>query len=267
MDRILQTNWIDKMIFSVVIPVYNSRDTIERSLESCINQALLPTEIIIVDDNSSDASVEVINSWIDKYKGDVNVVLETLDVNSGPSIARNRGWDLAKGEYVSFLDADDFFIPEKLKAISSVLSNNANAFLLAHDWTLVSKKKKSSLKIQNISVRALLKRNLFATPTVTVKRNISERFDISMRFTEDHDLWLRITQRYCQTYYYDDVLTVIDRPIRSEGGLSGNLWEMRKGEINMYWKYCKANRLMVLFPMFLIFSLLKHSFKLLKGRS
>jgi len=115
-------------------------------------------------------------------------------------------------------------------------------------------------------VKDLLLKNLFATPSVTVKCSISERFDESMRYTEDHDLWLRLTQKYDATYLLETVLTIIDRPVRSVGGQSANLWAMRKGEIKMYWKYCKKSIKMILFPLFLVFSLGKHLLKMIKGR-
>ena len=108
-------------------------------------------------------------------------------------------------------------------------------------------------------------KNFATTPSVIVKRKLEERFDKAMRYTEDHDLWLRITQKYGKTYFLDAILTVIDRPVRTEGGQSANLWAMRKGEIEMYRKYCKRNKSMLLFPIYTSYSLSKHILKMLKG--
>ena len=140
------------MIHSIVIPLYNNVDTIERSLESCVNQIVLPAEIIIVDDKSSDDSLKVVNKWIDRYKGDVDIVLDKLELNSGSSVARNRGWDISRGEYISFLDADDFFLVDKLKNIVSILSNNSDILLLAHNYALVHEKKQNNSKTLNLII-------------------------------------------------------------------------------------------------------------------
>ncbi len=107
-------------------------------------------------------------------------------------------------------------------------------------------------------------KNYFATPTATVKRDILERFDESMLYTEDHDFFLRIISKYNETYYIDTSMTVINRPITSLGGQSASLWEMRKGEIKMYKKYCSEHKKMIFFPLFLFFSLSKHIWKKLR---
>lgn len=251
---------------SIVIPVFNNSDSIVNALDSCTNQTFLPKEIIVVDDNSSDDSFLVVEQWKERYKGVVKITLLALGVNSGPSVARNRGWELASGDYVSFLDADDKFLANKLETIVPILRDNQDIVLLAHGYALKEHKEEYGSNLQYISSSVLLKKNLFTTPTVTLKSSVLERFDEEMRYTEDHDLWLRITQKYNKTYFIENVLTVISRPVRAVGGQSANLWGMRKGEIYMYKKYCKDNALMVLFPMFLGYSLAKHAVKLLKDQ-
>ena len=253
-----------KMTFSIVIPMFNNANVVSDTLNSCIQQTLLPLEIIVVDDASTDNTVDIVRHWRDQYTGDVEIIIEYFKINRGPSSARNRGWNVAKGEYVAFLDADDKFVSNKLETVETILRVKNDIVLLAHGYAL----KEETIdcgSLKKVSTKMLLIKNMFATPAVVVQRTIPERFDESMRYTEDHDLWLRLTSKYNKTYYVDDVLTVIDRPVRAEGGQSANLWAMRKGEIKMYKKFCKANALMVLFPLFLGYSLAKHGIKLLKG--
>jgi len=249
------------MIFSIVIPMFNASEYIVKTLESCVEQSYLPKEIIVVDDRSSDNSVAVLQEWKENYEGTVEIVLKCLEVNSGPSKARNRGWDLASGEYVAFLDADDRFLDNKLEVIHRILEDNKEIVLLGHGYSLAEQEQNTRSNLKKISTKDLLLKNLTTTPSVIVKRNIEERFDENMRYTEDHDLWLRITQKYDETYFLDTVLTIIDRPVRAEGGQSSNLWAMRKGEILMYKKFCKTNGVMILFPLFAAYSLLKHLIK------
>ncbi len=253
------------MIFSIIIPMFNASNTMVKTLESCINQTYGLKEIIIIDDCSTDDSMQVVKQWKKNYNGNIEIVLEKLEQNSGPSKARNRGWDLASSDYVIFLDADDKFLSNKLEVIDSVLMENPEIILLGHSYSLEGEEKKETSSLEKISTADLLLKNLTTTPSVIVKRDIEERFDESMRYTEDHDLWLRITKKYNKTYYLNRVLTIIDRPVRSKGGQSSNLWAMRKGEIIMYYKYCKTNRIMLLFPLFTVFSLSKHVLKMIKG--
>ena len=253
------------MYISIVIPMFNNAGTIIGSLDSCLKQTVLPKEIVVIDDVSSDNSYSLVCKWRDDYDGTVRIVVEQLSVNSGPSKARNIGWNIATRDYVAFLDADDSFTSEKLATVVPILRYNPAIVLLGHASAVKGEGKTLSGELNKVSVANILKKNLFATPAVVVKRSITERFDETMRYTEDHDLWLRVTQTYDETYYLDRVLTLIDRPVRSEGGQSANLWAMRSGEIKMYKKFCRANGLMVLFPLFLGYSLLKHLIKLLKG--
>ncbi len=252
-------------MFSVIIPMYNASDTIVRTLDSCIAQTHLPKEIIIVDDCSSDDSYDLVQKWKENYRGKIEIILKRLEVNSGPSKARNRGWNLASAEYILFLDADDKFVSKKLEVLASVLGNHKEVVLLGHGYTLEDIPAIKEGKIDKVSTRELLLKNLTTTPSVAVKREIEERFDEAMRYTEDHDLWLRITQKYDETYFSDEILTIIGRPVRSTGGQSANLWAMRKGEIRMYEKFCKTNKLIVLFPLFAAFSLSKHFLKMIKS--
>jgi len=251
-------------MFSIVIPMFNASNTIVlTTLASCLKQTQLPKEIIIVDDRSTDDSYALVKKWKENYSGDVTVILEQLDINSGPSKVRNRGWDLASGEYVAFLDADDRFLPEKLENVATVLKENPEIVLLGHGFALEDENTDKNSTLTKVSTNKILFKNLTTTPSVIVRREINERFDEQMRYTEDHDLWLRITRKYNETYFLDSTLTVIGRAVRAEGGQSANLWAMRKGEMEMYRKYCKENGLMLLYPFFLFFSLGKHFLKIL----
>lgn len=90
---------------SVIIPVYNSGKYLERCLTSIINQTLNDIEIICIDDASTDNSLEILNEFKNK---DNRITVVTFDQNSGPSAARNKGIELANGEFLSFIDSDDY---------------------------------------------------------------------------------------------------------------------------------------------------------------
>ena len=252
--------------YSIVIPLYNAEKTITAALESCIVQTLPPLEVIVVDDGSVDHSREIVKSWIEDYHGPVDIICRSLGTNRGPSAARNAGWEICRGEYLCFLDADDRFLQGKLEAIEALLSKTGELDLLAHAHRLEGDAPaEGSGVLKRIGYRDLLSRNRFATPSVTLRRSISERFDESMRYTEDHDLWLRIAMEHEKIYCFDEVLTMVGRRVNTPGGQSGRLWEMRRGEMKMYRKYCQAYGKMVQLPWWWAFSLAKHGWKLLRG--
>lgn len=94
-------------LVSVIIPCYNAQEWIAEAIDSCLRQTYPRVEIIVIDDGSTDASLEIIKSYGEK------VIWET-GLNRGGNYARNRGLVLAKGEYIQYLDADDYLLPEKI---------------------------------------------------------------------------------------------------------------------------------------------------------
>ena len=97
---------------SVIIPVYNTEKYLRKCLESVINQTLKDIEIICINDCSTDDSLKILNDIKDERLKILN-----LPQNSGVSFARNRGIDEAKGEYISFVDSDDFIAPDFLEKL------------------------------------------------------------------------------------------------------------------------------------------------------
>lgn len=104
---------------SVIIPVYNTELYLRECLDSVINQTLQEIEIICVDDGSTDRSLEILREY-EARDGRIRVLTQP-NVNAGA--ARNRGMDLARGEYLSFLDADDFFEPKMLERAYATARN------------------------------------------------------------------------------------------------------------------------------------------------
>ena len=97
------------MKVSIIIPVYNNENTIERAIRSAIKQTVTDREIIVINDGSTDRTVKKTN----KFEEDIEVYHHNR--NKGGSAARNTGIQHAEGEYIAFLDADDEWLPSKLK--------------------------------------------------------------------------------------------------------------------------------------------------------
>lgn len=103
---------------SVIIPVYNTEKYLAQAIESVLTQTVKPAEIIVVDDGSTDGSVNIALQFGDEIR-----VLK-LGENCGAPAARNYGIGQASGEYLAFLDADDLWTPDKLKNQLSYLLKN-----------------------------------------------------------------------------------------------------------------------------------------------
>lgn len=90
---------------SIIVPVYNVEKYLVRCLDSLVNQTLQDIEIVIVNDGSTDKSAQIIEEYIQKYP---NMFLYASQNNSGQAVARNRALNMCTGEYIGFLDSDDF---------------------------------------------------------------------------------------------------------------------------------------------------------------
>lgn len=103
----------EKVKVSVIIPVYNAEQYLAQCLDGVVNQTLGELEIILVNDGSTDGSQRLMRKY---QKRDARIQIVDQE-NQGPAMARNAGLRLAKGEYLAFLDADDFFAPEMLETL------------------------------------------------------------------------------------------------------------------------------------------------------
>jgi glycosyltransferase involved in cell wall biosynthesis len=113
---------------SIIIPVYNGEKTIRETLESVLQQSLTALEVIVINDGSTDGTVAVLDAFCD-----ARLRVYTF-ANAGVAISRNRGIDLAQGDYVAFLDADDLWTPDKLASHIAALEANPQA-AVAYSWT------------------------------------------------------------------------------------------------------------------------------------
>ncbi|MBO5530138.1 MAG: glycosyltransferase family 2 protein [Bacilli bacterium] len=111
----------NKKLFSIIIPIYNSANTLERCIDSIIKQDYKNLEIILVNDGSKDNSLKI----CEKYKKMDNRIILINKENGGVSSARNEGLKIAKGEYISFVDSDDYIEKNMYTLISNTFEKNA----------------------------------------------------------------------------------------------------------------------------------------------
>ncbi|MBR2409079.1 MAG: glycosyltransferase family 2 protein [Lachnospiraceae bacterium] len=111
-------------LVSVIVPAYNAEEYIASAIESVLKQTYTNWEMVIVDDGSKDATGEIIA----KYLTDSRIIYHRLDKNSGVAVAMNTAIELSHGSVLAFLDADDFWKPEKLQKHMDFMLQNGYAF-------------------------------------------------------------------------------------------------------------------------------------------
>lgn len=147
-------------LVSIIIPVYNSEQCIEATLDSAINQTYTNIEIIVIDDGSTDNSPLIISKYAKK---DARVICKKKR-NEGPSLARKKGLDIAKGKYIQFLDSDDTLAVDAIEALLERAElTNADIVVAPFFFCMQNGEKKESTKPQfdQISGAEYLKEILF----------------------------------------------------------------------------------------------------------
>ncbi len=186
-------------LVSVIIPAYNAEKIIHETIESVLNQTFTDFELIIVNDGSTDNTLEVI-SQIDDSR------LKIFSYpNGGVSASRNRGVSHAVGKYISFIDADDLWTSDKLKAQLEAIQKEPQASV-AYSWTdFIDQEGKFIDRDERVTYsgdvypQMLVRDFLSSASNVMIRRRAfieSGRFDESLAGAADWDLFLRLAARY-----------------------------------------------------------------------
>jgi glycosyltransferase involved in cell wall biosynthesis len=186
-------------LISVIIPVYNGEKTIQETIESVLNQTLTDFELLVINDGSEDSTLEIVERIQDSR-------LKVFSYpNAGQATSRNRGIALASGEYISFIDADDLWTPDKLEAQLKVLQDNPQA-AVAYSWTkCIDEFGQLSRRGSHISVTGDVYGQLLLIDFIENGSNPLIRawalkevgsFDESLSAAEDWDMWLRLAAYY-----------------------------------------------------------------------
>ena len=220
---------------SVVIPCFNSADTLKRAVASIAAQTHPVREVIIVDDGSTDETLNVARS-IAHENPQLNCVIVDLGRNLGPGTARNAGWDRATGSFVAFLDADDAWHPRKLGVQHAVMAANPRCVLSGHRYRVDSSGALGDIGSERpgvilVTLRSLLVRNAFSTPSVMLRRDVVQRFNPSRDMTEDYLLWLEVVADNGPALLIDAPLTTLFKAPYGESGLSSQLHRMERKEL------------------------------------
>jgi teichuronic acid biosynthesis glycosyltransferase TuaG len=224
---------------SVVICTYNDNVRFDRALLSALSQTYIPFEVIIVDDFSE--SPIVISKSIADYatKVGVSIKLHRNTSNVGIGVSRRSALKMCDGEYIAFLDSDDYWAEDKL-SVAMPFFQIANVLLVCHKTSFLKTNHEqsitnlSSAKYQLKEWYFLLYKSLPQTSGVIIKNPSIINFK-EMRYAEDIDFFMRYAiASKTKILILDNVLGYCDRPQLTDGGLSGNRISMRFRQLLIY---------------------------------
>ena len=129
------------ILVSAIVPVYNSEEFLEKCIESLRNQTLKDIEMIFINDGSTDNSLDILRGY-EKIDSRIKVIDQK---NSGPSVARNNGIKVAKGDYISFSDSDDWIDKNMYKDMYTIAKKNDSDAVVC-DMKIVDGKSELDIK-------------------------------------------------------------------------------------------------------------------------
>ncbi|MFK5957307.1 MAG: glycosyltransferase family 2 protein [Lutibacter sp.] len=181
-------------LVSIITPNYNASKYISETIQSVIDQTYENWELIIIDDCSTDNSVEIIKQF---QKKDQRIQLITLNRNSGPAVARNKGIEVSNGDFIAFLDSDDSWIENKLEIQVRFMQNNNSVVSHTSYYTIneLNKDKKLVIAKEKITYKNLLTNNYIGCLTAMYSvKHLGKVYMPKILKRQDWALWLKITK-------------------------------------------------------------------------
>ena len=189
MDSLLMT---DQPLISVLLPVYNAELFIEEALQSVLSQTYTNFECIIIDDASTDKSVEIIKSFNDN-----RIILIEKEQNTGYTKNLNYGITVAKGKYIARMDADDISLPTRFEKQINQFESNPSLVVCGTIFQIIDSDKIIYNPETHDAIKlAMLKDSAIGHPTAMIKssvlKNNSINYDPTYEPAEDYNLWVKL---------------------------------------------------------------------------
>ncbi|WP_310993460.1 glycosyltransferase family 2 protein [Aequorivita marina] len=223
-------------LVSVITPIYNAEKFLEAAIGSVQNQTYSNWELILIDDASTDDSAKIANEF---YTEDSRIHYKKLPKNQGPAIARNSAIELANGEYIAFLDSDDFWAPDKLE-IQVEFMQRKNCDVSFSSYLLVDELgnslRKRVVAIPILSYKKQLRNNYIGNLTGMYRSGtIGKVFAPELRKRQDWGLWLTAIKKSGKPALGISVNLAFYR--KRENAISNNKFGLLKYNFLFYKKY------------------------------
>lgn len=204
--------------FSIILPTYNRAHFLSEAIESVRYQTYNDWELIIIDDGSTDNTSELVESYCKKD----NRILYIYQENAERSAARNNGIDHAVGEYICFLDSDDYYLQDKLINLKEAIDKNGNPIKLFYDGLIFQRSDQllSSdipTKKKNEAIYEFLLENPLFSQQICGQKSIftKQKYNPKLRIGEDVELWMRIALEFELKPVYSHQTVIVEHDDRS----------------------------------------------------
>lgn len=180
-------------LVSIIIPVFNNESTIEETIKSVISQDYENLEVIIVNDGSTDRTIEILEKISNQYQ---KIQVYSKE-NEGVSAARNYGFKRSQGKYVVFLDADDLLAKTFISECADVMDNN-NTLSVVYTQVQFFERQSGIFKLPKLDFQRLLSGNCL-TVTAMIRAEMFESvgmYDEKLNYVEDWEFWIRLLHKY-----------------------------------------------------------------------
>ena len=225
-------------LISVIMPYYNKKNYFLESINSALNQTYINLEILIIYDDQNRSDLEYIKNCI---KNDLRVKIIFNDKNKGVAYSRNKAISIAQGEYIAFLDCDDYWETNKIEVQLNFMLTHGYDF--SHTtYQVINYKGKivSTIKARStLKYKELLKSCDIGLSSVILKRKLLNDMKFpELKTKEDFVLWLRLAKESV-------VLAGLDKPLmywrRTSNSLSSSILQRLKDAFKVYHLYEKKN--------------------------
>lgn len=226
-----------KDLVSIVVPVYNVKAYIQNTIESVLNQTYTNWELILVENASTDGTLETVQAYLEAHPDD-RIKLYSIPDNIGAAAARNYGMERAGGRFVAYLDSDDLWQPGKLEQQVAFMKEKDAAFCFT-GYEFATADGMGTGKVvrvpEEISYKEALKNTTIFTSTVMFDAKKFKKEDLMMPLvkSEDTALWWRILRSGVTGYGLNENLVLYRR---IAGSLSSNKLEAMRRVWNLYRK-------------------------------
>lgn len=230
----MKFNVLEMSLVSIITPLYNSEQYIERTIQSVLNQTYENWELLIVDDCSTDNGYKIVQELADK---DNRIKLFKNEKNSGAAIARNKGIKAAQGKYIAFLDSDDQWHKDKLKIQVEFMESKNVGFTFTYYNHINEEGKTISQTInlpKKVDYKSTMKNNKIGCLTAMYNQEMFGKLYMrNLRKRQDYTLWLKILKKTKYAYCIpEDLATYTVR----EGSISSNKFSLVKYHWHIYKK-------------------------------
>lgn len=214
-------------LVSIIIPCYNSERTVLETIDSAVNQTYTNIEIIVIDDGSTDNSLNIIKN---RAVGQQNLFVFSKS-NAGLPATRNFGFTKSKGEYIVFLDSDDLLSTTFVSECMQVIAADPSLSMVCTQAKFFERE--SGLCVHpKYSFKLLLMKNCLTATALVNSAFFKDigMYDENLKFAEDWELWIRLFSKYPNNHRIEKPLFYYRRRNTKDSMTDRNLKESRKTE-------------------------------------